>query len=120
LDNEVYPVKSTLIKGATATAFAIMRAPKENIEITVKDAIEAGQLRKDPENIHHCPLCSEFFMEAEFFAHAPQCAQLRAPRKHIWTPPGWAKGASQHFKDKIKPDFVVEAERVKAQMEKER
>lgn len=116
----IYPKLSTNIRGATARALGfIQRPPDQQFIMPVRDAIEIDKALSDPGNTQHCPLCDDFFGTEAFIAHAQQCIDIHAPRKRTWMPPGFANNSIVNFKDKIKPDFVIEAELLKDLKEKE-
>lgn len=84
-------------------AKAIMRMSKINRGeldvLSVKDEMDAAKALGDPENEHCCPLCDEYFPTNAFIAHAPQCILARAPRRKVWTPPGFSTNAIVAFPD---------------------
>lgn len=103
-----YPVISATIRGVTARGvLMLMRAPIPiGVELmSVKDAEDVDRAMSDPENLHCCPLCNDFFKTFAFRAHAQECIDARAPRTRVWLPPG-TKGVIHAYKEKIKPDFA--------------
>lgn len=99
-----YPVRSVLIKGATAKAVVgALRAGEATSFRTVREAADVDKEMGNPADEHHCPLCNDFFGWEAFKAHAPQCIKrFRAGRNHIWTPPGFSPNAVQHYDNPVK------------------
>jgi hypothetical protein len=99
----MHPVRSVTIKGMTARAFALVRAPQQDPRevVTVKTVAEADKAVAGASDgdLFVCPLCSETFGPAALKAHAPQCIETRAPRKKVWTPAGFSANATQSFSD---------------------
>lgn len=103
-----YPVVSATIQGVAARGVLLLMRhpiPVGDELMSVKEAEDVDRALSDPENLHCCPLCNEFFRTYAFRAHAQQCIDARAPRTRVWLPPG-TKGAIAAYKDKIKPDFM--------------
>ena len=120
MPRELFPVKNVAIQGATARIITAIQTPQEQqVIMPVRDAIEIDKALGDPGNSHRCPLCYDFFGTEAFVAHAQQCIDIHAPRKHTFTPPGFSDNAVVHYKDKIKPDFVIESERIQAENKRE-
>lgn len=89
---------------AAPVAKAIIRMGKINrgeLEVmSVKDEMDAAKALGDPENEHCCPLCNEYFPTNAFVAHAAPCILARAPRRKVWTPPGFSENALAVFPEK--------------------
>lgn len=84
--------RDVVIQGSTARAItAAGKLDTTQNHRTVKEAYEAeAELGRahDPNEQHHCPLCSEYLPWEAFKVHAPLCIKLRVPRRMVWAPGG--------------------------------
>jgi hypothetical protein len=97
-----YPVRSVNIKGMTARGYGLIQRPGQPREhVTVKEADQVDKALGAAENgdLFVCPLCCDQFGPAALRAHAKQCIEARAPRKRVWTPPGFSSNATQAYSD---------------------
>lgn len=114
-DGEGYPIRSVLIHGAVGRFLAdakhghtvanpLERAVVNGEEVvTVQDAESLARAMGDDESVHICPLCNDGFISyLALRIHAPDCAELRAPRRHIFLGPGIA-GAKTDYRQPVKP-----------------
>lgn len=103
----MYPRKDVTIQGVPARLFAegytvdkpLPKAIIAGEEITtVSSAEDIAKAMGDEDNIHVCPLCEDGFVGyLALRLHAPDCVQKYAPRRHIWTPPGFAGNVAQTY-----------------------
>jgi hypothetical protein len=97
-------VRSAKIEAPVARALMMMDGIRNGTlkTMSVKDAHDASEALRDPENQHVCGLCGDIFDTAMFIAHVDGCIRQRAPRRRYFPLAAGLKGVIAAFPDRVR------------------